>query len=450
MRHHRNLQTKFKIIRRDTCQRVSLFSFPGIHQKSQHYKEIKIKIIKERGSKAVGTMHYFNRDFNQNFNRDFKDSFSPGHTQTPTRTPMHTHFRYNSSELLETVQRRKRMLNAKVNITLAKKTPPDDNVTIDGVEYHVDYEDKRYRDLLQNLYTSRTGIRYEWFKEERGYKHWVLYNTEQFEVMTEQTENISYLNTCQSKTMPKQINFLHYKHREITEEDSDKLEFPINLTSCFLMFKGTRFNNAHHTSTHNTSKMTTSNGTTSKITTSKVIDFIGTFSHTVFKGGSQLPEGLDTSNAVKMDGMFYSAELLNKVKLPENFITENVVSMEYMFARSFLNDELVFPKGFSTGNVFTMDGMFYASTLMGNPFDLSFSTECFNTKNVIDMSEMFNAATTQVRNFKLPKNFSTENLIYTKRMFYSGALNIQFYKNNKTNKQIIEILKEYGSQGKPI
>ena len=75
---------------------------------------------------------------------------------------------------------------------------------------------------------------------------------------------------------------------------------------------------------------------------------------------------------------------------------------------------------------------------------------CFNTKNVIDMSEMFNAATAQVRNFKLPKSFSTENLIYTKRMFYSGALNIQFYKNNKTNKQIIEILKEYGSQGKPL
>ena len=153
----------------------------------------------------MGTMHYFNRDFNQNFNRDFKDSFSqasnksfrPNHTQVITHTPMRTYFQYNSSELLETVQRRKRMLNAKVNITLAKKTPPEDNVTIDGVEYHVDYEDKRYRDLLQNLYTSRTGIRYEWFKEERGYKHWVLYNTEQFEVMTEQTEDISYLNTCQ-------------------------------------------------------------------------------------------------------------------------------------------------------------------------------------------------------------------------------------------------------------
>ena len=83
--------------------------------------------------------------------------------------------------------------------------------------------------------------------------------------------------------------------------------------------------------------------------------------------------------------------------------------------------------------------MFYASTLMGNPFDLFnqdlSNQEFFNTKNVIDMSEMFNAATTQVRNFKLPKSFSTENLIYTKRMFYSGALNIQFYKNNKTNKQ---------------
>lgn len=426
----------------------------------------------------MGTMHYFNRDFNQNFNRDFKDSFSqasnksfrPDHTQVITHTPMRTYFQYNSSELLETVQRRKRMLNAKVNITLAKKTPTEDNVTIDGVEYHVDYEDKRYRDLLQNLYTSRTGIRYEWFKEERGYKHWVLYNTEQFEVKTEQTENISYLNTCQSKTMPKQINFLHYRNREFTDEDNAKLEFPINLTSCFLMFKGTRFNNTTPSHTFDAPNTTTSN----------VIDFIGTFSHAVFKYGSQFPKGLDTSNAVKMDGMFYSAELRGKVKLPEDFSTVNVVSMEYMFARAFLNDELIFPKGFSTENVFTMEGMFYASTLMGNPFDLcdlnlsnkdlsnqEFNNQefhksntseiidkgeevCFNTKNVIDMSEMFNAATTQVRNFKLPKSFSTENLIYTKRMFYSGALNIQFYKNNKTNKQIIEILKEYGSQGKPI
>lgn len=214
----------------------------------------------------MGTMHYFNRDFNQNFNRDFKDSFSqasnksfrPNHTQTITYTPMRTYFQYNSSELLETVQRRKRMLNAKVNITLAKKTPPEDNVIIDGVEYHVDYEDKRYRDLLQNLYASRTGIRYEWFKEERGYKHWVLYNTEQFEVMTEQTENISYLNTCQSKTMPKQINFLHYRNREFTDEDNIKLEFPINLTSCFLMFKGTRFNNTTPSHTFDAPNTTTS------------------------------------------------------------------------------------------------------------------------------------------------------------------------------------------------
>lgn len=250
----------------------------------------------------MGTMHYFNRDFNQNFNRDFKDSFSqasnksfrPDHTQVITHTPMRTYFQYNSSELLETVQRRKRMLNAKVNITLAKKTPPEDNVTIDGVEYHVDYEDKRYRDLLQNIYTSRTGIRYKWFKEERGYKHWVLYNTEQFEVMTEQTEDISYLNTCQSKTMPKQINFLHYRNREFTDEDNIKLEFPINLTSCFLMFKGTRFNNT--TPSHTFDAPNT--------TTSRVIDFIGTFSHAVFKYGSQFPKGLDTSNAVKMDGVF--------------------------------------------------------------------------------------------------------------------------------------------------
>lgn len=76
----------------------------------------------------MGTMHYFNRDFNQNFNKDFKDSFSqasnksfrPDHTQTITHTPMRTYFQYNSSELLETVQRRKRILTCMKSVIVVE------------------------------------------------------------------------------------------------------------------------------------------------------------------------------------------------------------------------------------------------------------------------------------------------------------------------------------------
>ena len=35
-------------------------------------------------------------------------------------------------------------------------------------------------------------------------------------------------------------------------------------------------------------------------------------------------------------------------------------------------------------------------------------------------------------------------------MFYGGSLGIQFYIKDKTNTQIVDILKEWGSQGKPV
>lgn len=392
------------------------------------------------------------KEFNDAIHRDFQrrthGSFSQG-----ARKSINPEL---ANLKLEQIQRRKRMKNDKIKIDLAKRNTQENPIVIDGNNYGINYDDKRYRDVLQNLFTQKSGIQYEWFKEERGYKHWVLYRTDQFEIKTVQANSLIYLH---DRNMPTHFKYLHYKGN-----CGEDVEFPVNVTSCFLMFSNVHFrkksnikikpiaehsfstdtNNAEHSFSQDTN-------TFYKGSSSKVIDFVGAFSGTKFEVHSQFPNSFSTKNAVKMDGMFYSAELLGGVTLPEGFSTENVVSMEYMFSRSFLGESVKFPKEFNTENVFTMEGMFYACNLSDNPFDNDLSANSpFNTKQVIDMSEMFNSTQTMAKNFKLPISFSLDTSIYSKHMFYGGSLGIQFYLKDKTNREIVEILKEWGSQGKPV
>lgn len=426
------------------------------------------------------------KQYSKEYSKRFKRSETPDERYEKLQTkelgyPVHRNFqrkRYGSSskgrnpELdnskLEQIQLRKRMQNDKVKINLAKKNTQENPIVIDGVPYEIDYDDKRFRDVLQNLFIRRNGVQYEWFKEERGYKHWVLYRTDQFEVKTVETSSIFYLNTCKSKLVPTHFRYLHYRG-----DNSEDVEFPVNVTTCFLMFSGIRFkkkSNIRITPEEeqnisqdaiNTSKQIDKSSSTSlqngstpqfyKSSNAKVIDFVGTFAGAKFEVHSHFPKDFSTENAVKMDGMFYNAELLGDVNLPEDFSTENVVSMEYMFSRAFLGEGVKFSKGFSTENVFTMEGMFYACSLSSNPFSEELgNNNFFNTKNVIDMSEMFNAAHTMTKNFKLPIGFNLNSIDYSKHMFYGGSLGIQFYIKDKTNTQIVDILKECGSQGKPV
>ena len=399
----------------------------------------------------------FNKGRTQNLSQDRTLDLNQGRFNRNLHRRKFNSYEKDDSKKLEQIQNRKRMLNDREKIYLAKKNTQENPIVISGTSYEIDYDDKRYRDVLQNLFTQNSGIQYEWFKEERGYKHWVLYRTDQFEVKTIETSSIFYLNTCRSKSIPTHFKYLHYKG-----DDPENVEFPVNVTTCFLMFSSVRFKKKSNIRITPDAEQCFSQGRTYSSSTfqqnsdkssqfyesssAKVIDFVGTFANAKFEMHSHFPKILNTESASKMDGMFYSAELLGEVTLPENFSTENVVSMEYMFSRAFLNESIKFSKGFNTENVFTMEGMFYDCSLNGNPFNDS----SFNTKNVIDMSEMFNSTKTMIRDFKLPKSFSTESLSYSKHMFYSGSLNIQFCIKDRTNKQIVEILKEYGSQGKPL
>ena len=84
---------------------------------------------------------------------------------------------------------------------------------IEGNTYTLNVNSKEEREKVKEEVNSNSLIKYNWFKEKTGEEHWVLYNTEMYEVL------FGY------------INFLHYK------EGSNLVPvIPINATSCYFMF----------------------------------------------------------------------------------------------------------------------------------------------------------------------------------------------------------------------
>ena len=89
---------------------------------------------------------------------------------------------------------------------------------LEGREYslNVDSEEERRRVLAE--VNANSLAKYNWFKENTGEKHWVLYNTEMYEI----TKN----GNCKRL-------YLHYKGGSILAPAT-----PINMTSCYCMFVG--------------------------------------------------------------------------------------------------------------------------------------------------------------------------------------------------------------------
>lgn len=328
-------------------------------------------------------------------------------------------------ELLEKVTNRKEFLNQTVRISLAKQQFQESPITFGTQSYILDYESSEQRNLLKMIAEKVSGKSYAWFKEERGFRHWVLFRTDLFETQTLNCCNIPFINE------EIEITYLHYK-------GDGEIEFPINLSSCFFMFNHINFSKLRKKDKeHNWYSGTTEN----------VIDGVGVFYAAKFSGKSNFLKLFNTANMVKMDGMFYYAEFTGNATLPESFSTVNTVSMSYMFCRAFLNEAFTFAESFSTAKVFDMSWMFCDCDFLGNPF---IGCKTFDTSIVIDMSHMFDSTSVCSCNFKLPENFNTDNLIYSKNMFYGKSLGIQFYRKNKTNKDIIKILKEWGIIGIPV
>lgn len=193
----------------------------------------------------------------------------------------------------------------------------DGNLTfsIEGITYSLNVNYKEERERVKEEINVNSLIKYDWFKEETGKNHWVLYNTKMYEV-----EKI----------------YLHYK------EDSNLVPIiPINATSCYDMFYGCK----------SLTQLDLSN-----FTTSNVISMESMFDNC--KALTQLDlSNFNTSSVTDMSSMFWGCESLTQLDL-SSFDTSKVVYMDNMFSycKSLTQLDL---SNFDTSEVYRMDDIFY-------------------------------------------------------------------------------------------
>lgn len=87
---------------------------------------------------------------------------------------------------------------------------------LEGREYSLNVNSEEEREKVKQEVNANSLAKYDWFKETTGKEHWVLYNTEMYEI----TKN----GNCKRL-------YLHYK-----EDNNLAPVTPINMTSCYFMF----------------------------------------------------------------------------------------------------------------------------------------------------------------------------------------------------------------------
>ena len=189
--------------------------------------------------------------------------------------------------------------------------------TLEGRTYSLNVNSKEERERIKEEVNANSLTKYDWFKEETGEEHWVLYNTEMYEIIRDD------------------IFYLHYK------EDSNLTPIiPINATSCYSMFENCLSLTTLDLSNFDTSNVTDMSymfrGCTSltslnisNFNTSRVTDMCAIFSDCSSLTSLDL-SNFDTSNVINMSWMFESCLKLTALDL-SNFNTSKVTDISYMF-----------------------------------------------------------------------------------------------------------------------
>ena len=246
---------------------------------------------------------------------------------------------------------------------------------LENHEYSLNVNVEEERERVKKEVNSRSKHLYDWFKEDTGNKHWVLYDTEEY---TEKYDSIGqwrYLNYREestlaqnSQTMDNSIDTLHASPT-----------IPINATSCKKMFYGCK-------SLEN-------------------IDL----------------SRFDTKNIVTMCCMFMNCKNLKQLDLSSLSIG-NVREMTHMFFRC-SSLEQVNLSGLDTHNVEYMGQMFYGCESL-KQLDLS----SFNTEKVLYMGEMFSNCKS-LKQLDL-SHFNTEKVVSMQYMFNDCSALEQLNINN--------------------
>ena len=268
---------------------------------------------------------------------------------------------------------------------------------LEGKTYSLNVNSAEERERVKKEVNANSLDKYDWFEEEMGEKHWVLYNTEMYEVI-----HICFVGS-----------FLHY-----SESSALAPIIPINATSCFKMFEACR-----NLTTLDLSRINTKNVVdmgsmffecenlmslnVSNFNTSKVNDM-----GYMFNGCKALTQ-LDLSNfyTSKVTNMSYMFEYCIKlIQLDlSNFDTSQVNGMRFMFGYCKALTQLDL-SSFDTSKVIYMDSMFRGCKAL-----IQLDLSGFIIGDVVDMSEMFSGCSNLMQ-LDL-SNFNTSKVIYMCRMF---------------------------------
>lgn len=215
-----------------------------------------------------------------------------------------------------------------------------------GQRYAVDTESEESREnCKETLNNLGFGHTFDWFKEETGEKHWVLYNTEMYEINYDGHANRYHLNYRDRIRLAPVI--------------------PINATSCYRMFYKCTSLNKPDLNDFDTSQIINMYGMfescenlihldLSNFDTSKVINMNGMFYHCKYLTQLDL-SSFNTSNVTDMDSMFCLCQTLTKLDL-SNFDTSNVTTMYFMFSHCYSLSQLDL-SSFDTSKVFHIDNV---------------------------------------------------------------------------------------------
>ena len=244
--------------------------------------------------------------------------------------------------------------------TLAKLPTPiqDENgnltFTLEGKIYSLNVNSEEEREKVKEEVNTNSLAKYDWFKEETGEKHWVLYNTEMYEMIRDD------------------IFYLHYK------KDSNLAPvIPINASSCYKMF-------------YEIIALNLSNFDTSKMT-----DMSWMFYHCKVLIQLDLSH-FDTSKVTNMYCIFCRCEALTQLDI-SSFNTSQVTNMCYMFSYC-SNLASLDLSSFNISKVNDIEEMFYDCKKL----TAIYISDKWKTNSVIYSDNMFKKC------YSLP-NFSQEN-----------------------------------------
>lgn len=243
-----------------------------------------------------------------------------------------------------------------------------------NISYKVVVNSKESRLECIKQLRENTGRNFRWFKETTGNRHWVIYDSDMYEISNECDTNLLGLE---------KFAYLHYK-----EESGLEPELPINATSCHCMF-------------YQCSLIKSFTLEKELFDTTNVVTMFGMFSACCCLENLDV-SALATPNLVDMAEMFRGCISLKEIDL-RNFNTSKVTDMEKLFEGCYSLTKILLT-GLDTSNVIYMNNIFKECSRVTELDLRSFSTAsatescnmfayCYNLFKIIisdkwDMSEI--------------------------------------------------------------